>query len=449
MSRETQTIAHGAKRMRIRAGVGVLTLVLVAGCDTGLNLNNPNSPTQETALSSIDGIVATELGMQEQYASSVLSYVRAPALVTDEWGTASKSLAADQSLFSGLAIDPSYGVVSEPYYNTYRVARTADAIIGTVPKLGGLSSGFAAGLTANAKLFKAMALGMAAQQYEKLPIDAAVQGGTPVPRAQVFVEVIRLLESARGDLTNVSDADLSGFTSRALSPGFDLRNTIDAMLARYALINGQYAKADSAAKRVNLAKASLLTYPDPSINPIYNYSVVAGYVAPLKSWAQQAEPNDKRVPFWVDTLAAPPAGNPPTLKLAQFNMFGHRNDPFPVYVPGEMRLIEAEVLMRSPNATANLQAAIDLINQVRAEGASVTAPQYTPAAQLGPVTIATLDTPDKVLAQIAHERRYELFSQGLRWEDIRRFGAQAGGTAKATVLPMPQGECTTNPNAGC
>ena len=436
--------------MRIRAGITVLTLALVAGCDTGLNLNNPNSPTQQTALSSIDGIVATELGMQDQFASAVLSYVRAPALVTDEWGTASKSLAADQSLFSGLAIDPSYGVVSEPYYNTYRVARTADAIIGTVPKLGGLSAGFAAGLTANAKLFKAMALGMAAQQYERLPIDAAPGGATPVPRAEVFAEVIRLLESARGDLTPFSDADLSGFTPRALSPGVDLRNTIDAMLARYYLITGQYQKAFDAAGRVNLAKTSLLNYPGTEINPIYNYSVIAGYVAPLRSWARAAEPGDKRVPFWVDTLATPPNGNPPTLQLVPFNMFGHRNDPFPLYVPGEMRLIQAEALMRLPNAASNLQQAIDLINQERAEGTvQVPAPANTPAAQLGPLTIGTLDTPDKVLAQIAHERRFELFSQGLRWEDIRRFGAQAGGVAKATFLPMPQAECTTNPNAGC
>jgi hypothetical protein len=435
---------------RVGAASTLLALALLAGCDTSLNLNNPNSPTQETALSSIDGVVATELGMQDQFAASVLSYVRAPALITDEWGTASKALAADQSLYTGDAIDPSYGVVSDPYYNTYRVARTADAIINTVPKLGGLSAGFAAGLTANAKLFKAMALGMAAQQYARLPIDADVAGATPVDRAQVFTEVIRLLESARSDLANVSDADLAGFTSRAVSPGVDVRNTIDAMLARYYLISGQYQNAFDAAGRVNLSKTSLLTYPGSEINPIYNYSVVAGYVAPLRSWAQGAEPGDKRVPFWTDTLATPPAGNPPTLQLVPFNMFGHRNDPYPLYVPGEMRLIQAEALMRLPNAAASLQQAIDLINQERAEGTSaVPAPANTPGAQLGPVTIATLDTPDKVLAQIAHERRYELFSQGLRWEDIRRFGALAGGVAKAAFLPMPQAECTTNPNAGC
>jgi len=379
--------------------------------------------------------------MQDQFASSVNVYVRAPALVTDEWGTASKALAADLSLYTGSGIDPSYGVVSDPYYVTYRIARTADAIIGAVPNISGISAGFAAGLTANAKLFKAMALGMAAQQYAELPIDASVTGGTPVPRAQVFAEVIRLLESARSDLAPYTAADLSGFTSRAVSTGFDVRNTIDAMLARYYLFTGQYQQALDAAKRVDLTKVSLLTYPDPDLNPIYNYSVVAGYVAPLKSWAQGAEPGDKRVPFWVDTLATPPNGNPPSLQLAQFALYGTRNAPFPVYVPGEVLLIKAEA-----EAQLNdLPSAIADINAVRTKSGTAT----TPGAQLPPLTALQLNTKDKVLAQIARERKYELFSQGLRWEDLRRLGSLIGVKPKADFLPMPQSECNTNPNAGC
>ena len=425
----------------LRPGVGLLALVAAAGCDTNLNLTNPNSPTQQSALSSANGVIATSLGMQTQFASSVITYVRAPALITDEWGTASKALAADQSLFTGQAIDPSFGVVSDPYYVTYRIARTADAILASVPNLSGLSAGFTAGLTANAKLFKAMALGMAAMQYQNLPLDAAAAGATPVPREQVFAEVIRLLESARTDVQGVSDADLAGFTSRALTPSFDLKNTIDAMLARYYLYSNQYQPAIDAAARVNLTKVSLLTFPNPDLNPIYNYSVLAGYVAPLKSWARDAEPNDRRVPFWVDTLAQPPVGNPPTLQLAQFNMFGHRNDPFPVYVPGEMLLIQAEAQAR----LNHLPEAVALIDQERAEVGTST----TPGAQLPPVNAAALDTQDKVLAQIAHERRYELFSQGLRWEDLRRLGQYVAVQPKADFLPMPQAECLSNPNAGC
>ena len=443
MSRDTRLTLTGATRMRIRNGAAVVALALVAGCNMGLDLTNPNSPTEETALSNVEGVIATSLGMQEQFAGSVLEYVRAPALITDEWGTASKALAADISLYTGESIDASFGVVSQPYYNTYRIARTSDNIIANAPGLGGISPAFQKALVANAKLFKGMALGMAAMHYERLPLGAAVEGGVPVPRMQAFAEVIRLLESARGDLTGVQDADLTGFNSRAVSPGFDLRNTIDAMLARYYLYTNQYDQAIAAATRVDLTKVSLLAYPDPATNPIYNYSVVAGYVAPLKSWAREAEPNDRRVPFWVDTLTAPPTGNPPTLALANFALYGTKNAPFPVYVPGEMLLIRAEALARK-GAPADLTAAIALINQLRARASTAN----TPGAGLGPIP-ATVDTQAEVLAQIAYERRYELFSQGLRWEDLRRLGGFVGRAPKVAFLPMPQAECNSNPNAGC
>lgn len=427
--------------MRIRLTFGLAALVASVACNTGLDLSNPNSPTEQAALSNLDGVIATELGMQDQFATSFNTYVRAPALVTDEWGTASKALAADISLYNGSGIDPSYGVVSDPYYVTYRIARTADVVISAVPSINGISAGFAAGLTANAKLFKAMALGMAAQQYAQLPIDASIGGGTPVPRTQVFAEVIRLLESARSDLAPYTDADLSGFTARSVSTGFDVRNTINAMLARYYLFSGQYQQALDAAKRVDLTKVSLLTYPDPAINPIYNYGVVAGYVAPLKSWARSAEPADKRVPFWVDTLATPPNGNPPSLQLAQFALYGTRNAPIPVYLPGEVLLIKAEAEAQ----LGDLPSAIADINAVRTKSGSAT----TPGAQLPPLTAAQLDTKDKVLAQILQERKYELFAQGLRWEDLRRLGPIVGLQPKVDFLPMPQAECTTNPNVSC
>lgn len=427
--------------MRIRLTFGLAALVASVACNTGLDLANPNSPTEQAALSNLDGVIATELGMQDQFATSFNTYVRAPALVTDEWGTASKALAADISLYNGSGIDPSYGVVSDPYYVTYRIARTADVVISAVPSINGISAGFAAGLTANAKLFKAMALGMAAQQYAQLPIDASIGGGTPVPRTQVFAEVIRLLESARSDLAPYTDADLSGFTARSVSTGFDVRNTINAMLARYYLFSGQYQQALDAAKRVDLTKVSLLTYPDPAINPIYNYGVVAGYVAPLKSWARSAEPADKRVPFWVDTLATPPNGNPPSLQLAQFALYGTRNAPIPVYLPGEVLLIKAEAEAQ----LGDLPSAIADINAVRTKSGSAT----TPGAQLPPLTAAQLDTKDKVLAQILQERKYELFAQGLRWEDLRRLGPIVGLQPKVDFLPMPQAECTTNPNVSC
>jgi hypothetical protein len=442
INREASRAARaGVTRHRVRLTSGLLALGLLAACDLGLDVTNPNSPTEQSSLANVDGVIATSLGMQEQFAGAVLQYVRAPALVTDEWGTASRSLAADQSLFNGTAIDASFGVVSEPFYATYRVARTANAVIARAPQLPGLGEGFTAGLVANAKLFKAMALGLAAQQYEVLPLDASLAGGTPVPRAEAFAEVIRLLESANADLEGITDEELAGFRARALSPGVNLRETIDAMLARYYLITGQYQNAIDAAERVDLSVVSEIRYPNPGLNPIHNYSVIAIYVAPLRSFVDEAEAGDMRVGFWVDTTDVAPLGTPPTLLLEPFERYSGRNDPFPLYLPGEMLLIQAEAYAR----LNDLDTAVDFINQVREKTGTAAAP----GADLPPVSATDLDTLEEVLAQIAYERRYELFSQGLRWEDLRRLGEFIGREPKTDFLPTPQSECISNPQPSC
>jgi hypothetical protein len=53
------------------------------------------------------------------------------------------------------------------------------------------------------------------------------------------------------------------------------------------------------------------------------------------------------------------------------------------------------------------------------------------------------------LAEIARQRRYELYMQGLRWEDTRRLGEAITTTPVMPWLPIPRQECLTNPDAGC
>ncbi len=409
-------------------------------CD--LNLTNPNAPTEEEVLSSSDGLIALSLGMQEQYASSILTYVRAPALVTDEWGTQTRALAADQALFTGGAIDPSFGVVSGPYFVTYRVIRSANNLLVGVPG-SDLPPPTQAGIIATAKLFKAMALGMAIQQYERVPIDADIAGAMPQPRPVVLAEVIRLLESARVDLAPFTDANLAAFRARALTPQFDLRNTVDAMLARYYLISGQYQQANDAAARVNLNSVSVFTFPAPTRNPVEAYAFGLLYVGGLESFVTEAEPGDQRPAFWLNTTASlitSTQGTPP-VRLYPLRQYSGENDPYPVYLPGEMLLIRAEAQAR----LNNLDQARTLINQVRTKAPTAT----TPGANLPALTAAQLPTQAAILRQIAYERRYELYMQGLRWEDLRRLGQFAGRQPKASFLPLPQDECQINPNAGC
>lgn len=412
-------------------------IVAIAACD--LEVTNPNQPTEEQVLSNSEGVIAVGVGLQAQFAQTIDDYVVPPALVTDEWGTKTRALLAYQSLLTGQSFENTYGVVSSPYANTYQIVRTANILLNTIPQ-SDFTGGFAAGFSATAKLFKAMALGYASLIFEELPVNANVAGAAPRPRAEVQDTVLALLESARTDIAAISDADLTTFRNRVLGTGINLRNTIDAMIARYSLFRGLYAQAATAAGRVSPTALSALTYPTPTVNPVQNLGFGLIYIGGLKSFADQAEPGDQRPNYWLNTTATAFRGTPDSL-LYDFRKYTGQNDAFALYLPDEMKLIRAEAAAR----TGDLATARTLINQVRTQTSS---PIDEPVAALPPLTDAQLPDLATVLRQIAYERRYELYMQGLRWEDIRRLGFAASAVT-FEFLPLPAVECRTNPLAGC
>lgn len=432
---------------RMPVAVLVLTLALAA-CD--LDIENPNDPTEQEVLTDADGIISLGVGLQAQYAFSVLEYARAPALVTDQWGTAARSLLADRSLLFGVDVLPEYGVVTEPYIDTYQISRTANLLLESAPGVGA-NRGVQVGSVALAKLFKAMALGNAIQQFQQVPVDADLAGAVPQPRGVVLDTVLSLLQSARTDLASVSDAELDlTFRSRVLGTGVDLRNTVEAMLARYALIAaadrgdaGLYQQAIDAAQRVDLTRLSVLSYPNPGVNPVFNYSFGgAVYVGALKSWVDDAEAGDQRPAFWVDVAADSIRGNPTDTLLLPFNAYAERNDPIPLYLPDEMKLIQAEAFTR----LGDFGSARDLVNEVRTQSSSSV---NEPVAGLSALPDDALDTEAELLAQIAYERQYELYWVGTRWEDLRRLDSFVEAEPSIEFLPFPSRECQINPNAGC
>jgi len=104
-----------------------------------------------------------------------------------------------------------------------------------------------------------------------------------------------------------------------------------------------------------------------------------------------------------------------------------------------MKLIKAEALAR----TNDLVGAMILVNQVRTQTSSTV---DEPVAGLPPIVLVTQA---QVLAEIARQRRYELYEQGLRWEDTRRFGTAVTTTPTFTWLPIPTRECDFNPANPC
>lgn len=434
---------------RARRAVLLALAAATAGCS--LDLTNPNAPQEQDVLGSPELILTTAVGIQSQYADNVLVFVRAPELVTDQWSTRPLALAADQSLVTGNP-DPNFLVVTEPFAAAYRIARTADVLIRSAPRVK-LARGQQVGITVLAKLLRAMAVGNLTTQYERLPVTYDTVGAPPLPRAQVRDSVIALLESARADLATVTDADLLPFRQRVLDPssgaGIDLRNTVDAMLARYYLFAGRYTEALAAAGRVNRASLSLLQYPNPGQNPLFQYMSGLRYVGARRAFFTEAQPGDARPAFWATrTPAAGTAGLPDS--AYDFRAYGaNRNDPYPLYLPDEMRLIQAESNAR----LGNLPEAARLVNLVRTDGldgtGACTASTTEPRACLPALPDDALDTQAEVLAEVLYQRRYELFGQGLRWEDLRRLRDFTPKRPSIEFLPFPQSECDRNPAAGC
>ncbi len=413
-------------------------IALLGGCD--LDQTNPNAPVEEESLATVEGIIALAVGMQGQFADAVEDFLVPSSLVTDEWGTRSQALASYKVLVTGEGIDPSFGVVGAPFTNAYRVIRSADLLIENAPNVG-LGPGFQTGVVSLARLYRAMSLGTIIQVYPEVPIDVSVAGPIPQPRDAVLAEVIQLLETARSDLAGVSDADLDGFRGRVLGAGFDLQATIDAMLARYYLIDGQYAEAIQAADRVDPAASSVLTYTSTTPNPVFNLGFQLGYVQPLRSFVEAAEPGDERPAYWVNLAAEPFTGDPDST-LQNMLKYSTSSEPFPVFIQDEIKLIKAEASARN----GDLPTARMLINEVRTDA---TETPTDPAANLPALDDAQLGSLEAVLAQIAYERRYELYMQWTRWEDLRRLGDVIGAEPVVEFFPYPQGECINNPADVC
>ena len=431
--------SNGGGMQRIRAALAMAAVASLAAACSGLDVTNPNSPTQESVLNGVDGVLALGVGIQQQYAQGVINYLVPNSLVTDEWSTKSKSLISYQSLVdpTNFSFDNSYAVVSAPYATTFQVSFTADNLIKSAPTVN-LSPGIQAGLGALARLFKGMALGQAIQQYQQIPVDAVLGGGVLQARPVVLDTVIALLEQARAAAAGLGAADISTLQSRVTGTSFDLKNTIDAMLARYYLIRGSYQQAIDAAARVDQSKLSLFTYPSPTTNPIWSLGINAGYVGGLASFAAQAQAGDPRPAYWLNLTVHPPA-NPDSV-LDELKKYSTQNEAYPVYLPAEMLLIQAEGQARLNNTAQ----ALAFLNQERT---AKSWPVDQPAAGLPALTAADVPTQDALLKAIAYERRYELYMQGTRWEDMRRLPQPWSNTMSIPYLPMPRTECLTNPNA--
>jgi hypothetical protein len=407
-------------------------LLLASGCD--LDLQDPNSPNESAIITTPAGLKQVAIGLQAEYGNELNDPIYISGLVADEIGAIPAAFESYRLVDAGGRVTNDLGPSTETWAGQYDVLQVANVLLENVPKVPTLGPEMSNALIALAKTFKAMSLGNLLLVYERVPLDVGLQNLNPTfaTRQEGLNVVLTLLNEARTALATAPPAE---FTNTILAPGFDLVNTINAMIARYSLIAGDLPGALTAAQRVNLNTLSEFRFSASDANPLWNMWFNGGnsvQMRPEDRFRLTAQSGDQRVAYWVQEAAI--TGS--TVPLDNFNKYTVRDASIPAYLPDEMRLIQAEVYARQNN----LAQALILLNQVRTQCSS---PLAEPVACLTPLTAAAVPTQQAMLDAILRERQYELFITGLSWSDLRRFGKPV----KYQYMLVSVAECTRNANA--
>lgn len=426
--------------MNMRRALGVLSLGLalpLTACD--LDLFDPNFPSADAVLNNPTGVKSLGVGLQAEYGNQVGWVITSVGLVADEIGAGTAAFANYQKADAGDVLDlPTTGIANDPWTGMYRVITLSNELLAAIPNVE-FQPGTASGLTALAKFYQGLAIGNLAMLYEQFPIETGLSNPEApfVTREAGLARALQLLNEARDAL--IATPASAEFNSDVRAAGFDLENSIEAMIARFALIAGDLTQASTAAGRVSPGATSEFRFSAADGNPIFNIMYRSGnawQMRPEQTFRLEAEPGDERVGYFV-IAANVPGFVAPMDSLASYSPTA--NPPIPVYTYDEIRLIQAEVFARN----GQLGPARDLINEVRTQCAPPGTDPTDPMPCLDPISDVTHPTQQDVLDEIFRQRRYELYLSGLKYEDQRRFGLPL----KYEWLPIPTSECQLNPNA--
>ncbi|MEZ0487019.1 RagB/SusD family nutrient uptake outer membrane protein [Fibrella aquatica] len=423
--------------------LSAILAVTLAGCQTPEYLN-PSSISQSQAVSSPDGLMTLCNGLQFRYttggALSVLYNATAGAgLTTRELSVLNVGNIEEANLATGGGnVNNGNGVVRNLWTQSQLVRANAELILANTAVVDN-DPGTKSGIVGYASIFRALALGTLAQFFEQAPITTATNAPF-VSRTQVLQEAIRTLEAAA---TQVAAAPVSAnFTSKVV-PGIDIPNTIQALIARYALFVGDNDKAIAAAAKVDLTKRSAFNFDDNTRNPLFeatfgnlnNYQPTNANLGLIGTLAP--DPTDKRLAFLTKV-----SSNTAVTPVVASAYYTANNAAVPVYLPGEIPLIQAEAYARKNDLTN----AVTQLNRVRTKAA--TADVFGLGAGLP--AYAGANTATDILLDIYKNRLIELAFQGFRLEDSRRFGRPAAGTTGAernrNFFPYPRTERDNNTN---
>ncbi|MCF2442893.1 RagB/SusD family nutrient uptake outer membrane protein [Dyadobacter sp. CY345] len=405
---------------------GMLT---VSSCEQKEFLN-PSSASETQVVTDVYGLISLANGLQYRYSAGpagvTYSMISANGLTTKELLVLNAGNTDLDLLGKGSGnVQGNNAIISNLWAQSHLTKSNADIILKNIEVAA--DPALRSGLTAYASIFRALSLGALGEFWQQAPIGTANNIAFNT-REEVLKEAVATLETAATAVA--ATAPSADFTTRVAN-SIDMPNTIQALIARYSLMLGDYDKSLAAANKVDLTKKSAFNFDDVSQNPIFFSSFGNRNVTePVNTAlgmpdALKPEAGDKRVNFYTQTAA-------PTRNLGT-GFFTSNTAQIPVYLPGEITLIKAEILARQ----GSIDAAVTELDKVRTKttdvwGIGAALPAYSGARD------AT-----SVLTEIYKNRGIELFMSGLKLDDSRRFGRPASERNR-DWYPYPTNERQNN-----
>ncbi|SHK96744.1 RagB/SusD domain-containing protein [Rhodothermus profundi] len=307
--------------------------------------------------------------------------------------------------------------ITRPWGARYRVVRNAYILLEALPRAADLNEAEKKATAGFAKTFIAYQLLLNLNLTYDNGIRVDVAGPEPGPivsRSEALAFIARLLDEAAQDLSAGGDAfpfplssGFAGFNTPATFRQFNR-----ALAARVAAYREQFDQVLTL-----LAESFYNPSGDLRTGVYHSFSTASGdLVNPLffdpnapagdalvahPSFAADAEPGDQRLSKVVQRNE--PASLDGLTSTYGFYVYPSASAPIPIIRNAELILLAAEAHIQ----LGNLNSAVTLLNHIRNTAGL---PDYT-----GPVTQEAL------LDELLRQRRYELYGEGHRWIDLRRY----------------------------
>jgi hypothetical protein len=423
---------RAALAIAIAAGMGA-TAVGASGCSLFEidDRADPNGPSLEEILANPTRERLANLAVGVEASSRVdheFFLIDAGVIGREYWRTSSADprFTADLLGKSGSVLDDNTFYLTRPWAARYRAIRTANTLLQGLEVNTTLSAEEKAGGRGWAQTWKAyqylMNLNLTYENGIRFIEPGESEGGPLVGYDASLAEIAALLDEGAADLAAGGDEFFfdvsSGFDGLDTPAGF--RQVNRALAARVAVYRGDYAAA-----LTMLGESFLDAGAELDFGAYHVYSTATGDLINLFFLPPQNPPGNANLAHPSFVADAEPADTLRTEKVEQLldedgdpttvtfdglttsygvSRYESITSPIPIIRNAELILLRAEARW----FTGDVAGATADLNTIRA------------AAGLDPIAIPGSES--AFLDALLYERRYELYAEGHRWVDMRRFG---------------------------